>query len=97
MSNTLSIHGQEVQSLDDIYLAVESYLDGRWVVLYSRNLDALYDVLSEVSLEKIVIHEKRKLKHTLEQNHDESDEMSDYYRLLSVFSDLDGVDIVLED
>lgn len=67
------------------------------MLLYSRNLDALYDVLSEVSLEKIVIHEKRKLKHTLEQNHDENDEMSDYYRLLSVFSDLDGVDIVLED
>ena len=97
MSNILSLSGSHVTSMNDVYFLVEKYLEGKGVMLYSRNLDALYDVLSEVSLEKIVIHEKRKLKDALEWNHDENTEMTDYYRLLDVFSDLDGVDIILED
>jgi hypothetical protein len=96
MSKILHIHAEQVQSLDDIYTLVESYITDT-TPLASRNLDALSDVLRELPLEKIVIHQKRHLKDILENAHDEDEEMTLYYRLLDVFIDLEGVDIELID
>lgn len=96
MSKVLHIHAEQIRSLDDIYTLVESYITDT-TPLASRNLDALSDVLCELPLEKIVIHEKRRLKDILEKGHDEYEDMTLYYRLLDVFVDLEGVDIELID
>ncbi len=95
MSKILHIHAKEVRSLTDLYKIVEQFIGDR-AHLYSHNLDALSDVLQEIWLEKVVIHERRKLKEVLDQDHTQ-DDMSPYYRLLDLFIDLQGVDILLED
>ena len=65
MSKILHIHAEQISSIDDIYTLVASSIVDT-TPLYSRNLDALSDVLREMSLEQIIIYERRKLKHTLE-------------------------------
>ncbi len=96
MSKILHIHAEQINSIDDIYILVESSIVDT-TPLYSRNLDALSDVLREMSLEQIIIYERRKLKYTLEQWYEESDEMTPYYQLLDVFIELEWVDIELQD
>ena len=96
MSNILHIHAKEIHSLTDLYTMVEIFIWQR-AHLYSHNLDALQEVLSEIWLKEIVIHERQKLKEILDRDHEEDGEMSPYYRLLDLLIDLEGVDILLED
>ncbi len=65
MSIILHIHAEQINSIDDIYILVESSIVDT-TPLYSRNLDALADVLREMPLEQIIIYERRRLKYTLE-------------------------------
>ena len=92
----LHIHAKDIHSIDDLYAHVEHFIGDR-ATLYSRNLDALYEVLTDIGLQKVVIHERQKLKDILDQDHDGDEEMSIYYRLLDLLIDLEGVDIILED
>lgn len=96
MTHIIHIHAEKIVTLEDVYIIIETFL---WEshTLYARNLDALYDVLSESPLEKVVIHEKKKLKIALDKDYEDSDNMTPYYQLLDVFVDLDGVDIELID
>lgn len=97
MKDILHIHADTIHTFDDVYDLIDAVtpIAPR---LYSRNLDALFDVLSDLWLKKVIFHEKRKLKTHLEWNYDESkNEMSDYYKLLDIFVDLPGVDIELLD
>lgn len=66
MSKVLHIHAEQINSIDDIYTLVESSIIDT-TPLYSHNLDALADVLRDMSLERVIIYERRKLKYTLEQ------------------------------
>ena len=97
MNKILHIHAEHIESLDDIYRQVREYITDTTPLVWD-NLDALSDVLSELELEKIVIHGNQHLKQVLERDHDDREgEMSLYYRLLDVLIDLEDVEIELDD
>lgn len=93
MERTLHIHSRSIQSLSDLYDAVEVSLVGR-CDYFGRNLDALYDILSDGFFDTVLIHEKHILRQHLTH---EGEEMSEYYKLLDVLTDADGIDIVFQD
>ncbi len=93
MNRILHIHSRQIHTLSDIYDLIEKHLEGR-CSYFGRNLDALYDILSDGFFDTVLIHEKHILRQQLTH---EGEEMSEYYKLLDVLTDADGIDIVFQD
>ncbi len=91
---TLILSGKRISSLEDIYdqMTRDLHLDR---AIFGKNLDALYDVLSEKEIDKIVITDNRLLKDHLKKNHRSGS--SEYVVFFDVITDLEGVEITLTD
>jgi RNAse (barnase) inhibitor barstar len=90
----LSISGKHIHSLEALYdqITRDLHLDR---AIFGRNLDALYDVLSDSDLEKILITENKTLKeHLTKKRHNGS---SEYAVFLDIITDLEGVEITILD
>ena len=87
---TLTLSGKHIHSLEELYdqITRDLHLDR---AIFGRNLDALYDVLSDASVDKIVILENTLLKKSLQRNHRSG--TSEYGVLLDILTDLQGVTI----
>lgn len=91
---TITFSGKRISSLEDIYdqITRDLHLERS---IFGKNLDALYDVLSDKEVDKIVITENRLLKQHLQKNHRTGS--SEYSVFLDVITDLDGVEILIKD
>lgn len=91
---TLTLSWKRISSLEDIYdqMTRDLHLDR---TIFGKNLDALYDVLSEKGVDKIIITDNRLLKSHLKRNHRSGS--SEYVVFLDVITDLEGVEITLSD
>ncbi len=91
---TITFSGKRISSLEDIYdqITRDLHLERS---IFGKNLDALYDVLSDKEVDKIVITENRLLKQHLQKNHQTGS--SEYSVFLDVITDLEGVEITLTD
>ncbi len=88
--NSLTLSGKDIISLETFYDGIISslHLDAN---IFGRNFDALYDVLRDSSIEKIIIQENHLLKEHLSTVHKN---WNTYYTLLiDTLTDLEGVDI----
>lgn len=94
--HTIHIHGTSVRSLTDLYEEVLKQLPHKREY-FGYNLDALYDILSEGDVDRIVIHKSRYLKQALEEHHTDDTNLSEYYQVIDILTDLDHVDIILQD
>lgn len=95
--HSIHIHGTKIASLDDLYEEIlEQMPDKR--SYFGYNLDALYDILSDENIGRIVIHKSRYLKQSLDDSGEwEVNGHSPYYQVLDLLTDLDHVDIILQD
>jgi hypothetical protein len=83
--------------MDDLYEEILEQLPEKRAY-FGYNLDALYDILSDEHIDRIVIHKSRYLKKALDTSEDGwVDGHSPYYRFLDLLTDLDHVDIILQD
>lgn len=91
---TLIFSGKRIHSLEDVYdqITRDLALDR---TIFGKNLDALYDVLSEREVDKIVITDNTLLKKNLTKTHRSG--LSEYILLIDVITDLDKVEITISD
>ena len=97
MPHTLHIHGTKIASLDDLYEEILEQMPEKRSY-FGYNLDALYDILSDEHIDRVVIHKSRYLKQALDDSGEgEVSGHSPYYQILDLLTDLDHVDIILQD
>jgi RNAse (barnase) inhibitor barstar len=91
---TLTFSGKRIHSLEDLYDQVtrDLALDR---AIFGKNLDALYDVLSDKEVTKISIIDNTLLKKNLSKSHRGG--TSEYALFLDVITDLDPIEITLSD
>ncbi len=89
---TLTLSGKNIHSLDDVYTQVVENLSLD-TKKFGYNLDALYDVLRDSSLESIHIKENTLLKKNLNTIH--TGEISEYIALIDLLSDL-SIRLIIE-
>ena len=95
--HSLHIHGTKITSLDDLYEEILEQMPEKRSY-FGYNLDALYDILSDENIDRVVIHKSRYLKKALDNSENgEVDGHSPYYQVLDILTDLDHVDIILQD
>jgi RNAse (barnase) inhibitor barstar len=95
--HTIHIHSSQIESVDDLYEEILEQMPEKRAY-FGYNLDALYDILSDENLNRIVIHKSRYLKKALDSSKTEGvSGHSPYYKLLDLLTDLDHVDIILQD
>jgi RNAse (barnase) inhibitor barstar len=88
----LTFSGKRIHSLEDLYDQVtrDLALDR---TIFGKNLDALYDVLSDKEVTKISITDNTLLKKNLAKNHRSGS--SEYSLLLDIITDLDDIEITI--
>lgn len=90
--NTFIIDGGNIQTLDDIYDAVEKTFPEAYPY-FGRNLDALYDILSDGHITHIVVKNSEILKKNLWNQKD--NESTEYDKLFEIFQDITDLEITL--
>jgi RNAse (barnase) inhibitor barstar len=97
MPHEIHIYGSKISSMDDLYEEILEQMPSLRVY-FGYNLDALYDILSKDHIDRIIIHKSRYLKKSLDSSKDGwVSGHSPYYRFLDLLTDLDHVDIILQD
>jgi RNAse (barnase) inhibitor barstar len=95
--HSIHIHGTKIGSIDDLYEEILEQMPEKRKY-FGYNLDALYDILSEDHIDRIVIHKSRYLKKSLDTSKNGGvNGRSHYYQFLDLLTDLDHVDIILQD
>jgi isopentenyl phosphate kinase len=93
----IHIHGSKIVNIDDLYEEILEQLPEKRAY-FGYNLDGLYDILSEDHIDRVVIHKSRYLKTALDTSKNGGvSGHSPYYQFLDLLTDLDHVDIILQD
>ena len=82
---TLTLSGKHIHSLEELYdqITRDLHLDR---AIFGRNLDALYDVLSDASVDKIVMLENTLLKKTSRETTEVASQNMGYFSISSQIS-----------
>ncbi len=96
--HTLHIHGKDIHTIEELYEEVLRQLPEKREY-FGYNLDALFDILSDWDVDRIILHGSHYLKKALDHVTPgrKKEEMTIYYHLLDILTDLSHVDVILQD